>query len=73
MKLHEKRERFSHSYWTGRHNKFEVTISRSGKGFYFLLARKADDKRHNSLWEQLSFKTIEEAAAGAEGWIKRNG
>lgn len=76
MKLTEKSRPYEHSYFIGRMKKFRVIVdrdlNRKEKPWYFYANRKDDDKVYNSLWDNVSYISLDACKEAAETWINEN-
>lgn len=60
MKLTRKRSYSGMNKWTGRANNFYFTIGMHNNVYYFYCNHLKKDINFNSLWEQITFKSLEE-------------
>lgn len=74
MRLIEKKtDAWSRPHWEGKKQNFTVIIDQRGDfSWYFYLSHSKKDLNYNSLWDQLSYATLEEAQSAAEAWIDSN-
>jgi hypothetical protein len=63
--------------WKGKYKKFEVSITQGSNEpyrgkvdfYYFVVIRNEPDIRHNSLWTETKYNSVEEAEQAAINWI----
>lgn len=53
----------------GRYKSHKVEIHEHDDGWYVLINNVKIDKTHNSLWDNITFKTVESASEWAVNWI----
>jgi hypothetical protein len=62
MRLTRKQARWESPRWEGRSRNVVFSISQRREGDWYVLCRHIEsDKRHNTLWDDLSFLTKESA------------
>jgi hypothetical protein len=60
MRLTRKQERWGSPRWEGRSRNVEFRIAQQDEGDWYVLCRHVkSDKWHNTLWENVSFPTME--------------
>lgn len=69
MKFTKKTERWSNPRWYGRKNKIQFEIA-GVDGKYYVVLNGENDLRYNTLWNDITFDTLESAIEYCENYIK---